>query len=171
MNKLIQKLVVLVFCVASTSVVDARAQRCKDSKAATTPTSDFIINDNGTAVHKKTGLMWKRCIEGTKGSGCKGEPKKMFWYDMVKEYKSPRFAGMSGWRIPTVDEIKSIIEKKCKGPALNIEVFPDKSTFANWTSTEIEGGGGKAWQMYVTSGVAIKANKAVRSALRLVRTP
>jgi hypothetical protein len=171
MNNLIHRIVLLVLCVVATGVVEARAQRCKDSKKATTPTSDFVINDNGTAVHKKTGLMWKRCIEGTKGKSCSGKPKKLFWDDMTKEYKSNSFAGMRGWRVPSVDELKSIVEKKCKGPALNLEVFPDASTLPNWTSSEIEGGGGKAWQMYITSGVAIKANKAVGSALRLVRTP
>lgn len=171
MNSLIHQIVVLLLCALVAGTAEARAQRCKDSKVATTPTSDFIINDNGTAVHKKTGLMWKRCIEGTKGSSCSGEPKKLFWEDMEKQYKSVSFAGLRGWRVPSVDEMKSIIEKKCKGPALNLDVFPDASTFPNWTSSEIEGSGGKAWQMYVTSGVAIKANKAVGSALRLVRTP
>lgn len=172
MNKLMHHLVLLVLCTVVTGVVEARTQRCKDSKQATTPTSDFVLNDNGTALHKKTGLMWKRCIEGTRGASCtSGKPKKLFWEDMTKEYKNSSFAGLRGWRIPTVDEMKSIIEKKCKGPALNLEVFPDGSALPNWTSSEIEASGGKAWQMYVSSGVAIKANKAVGSALRLVRTP
>ena len=170
MNSRVQSIVVLVLSIAISSVVEARGQRCKDSKTATTPTSDFVINSNGTAVHKKTGLMWKRCIEGLSGADCQGKPKKLFWQDMVEEYKSPRFAGMRGWRVPTVDELKSIIEKKCKGPALNLEIFPDASKLPNWTSSEVEGGD-KVWQMYITSGVAIKASKAAASALRLVRTP
>ena len=172
MNSKIQSVVVLILSIAITNVVEARGQRqrCNDSKVATTPTSDFVINSNGTAVHKKTGLMWKRCIEGLGGSRCQGEPKKIFWDDMVREYKAPRFAGMSDWRVPTVDELKSIIEKKCRGPALNLEVFPDGSKLSNWTSSEVEGRN-KVWQMYITSGVAIKATKAVASALRLVRTP
>lgn len=172
MSNIIHRFMLLVLCMVATGVVDARAQRCKASKQATTPTTDFVINDNGTVLHKKTGLMWKRCIEGTRGSGCSsGKPKKLFWEDMAKEYKRSSFAGKRDWRIPSVEEMKSIIEKKCKGPALNLEIFPDGSALPNWTSSEIAGGGGKAWQMYMTSGVAIKANKAVGSALRLVRTP
>ncbi|MDP2902124.1 MAG: hypothetical protein Q8N96_03325 [Methylovulum sp.] len=33
----------------------------------TTPTSEFIINNDGTVTHKTTGLTWMRCAMGQTG--------------------------------------------------------------------------------------------------------
>ena len=36
--------------------------------APSTPTEDFTENGDGTVTHYKTGLIWKRCVEGRYGS-------------------------------------------------------------------------------------------------------
>lgn len=163
----------MVVAVGFAGAVDARSQRCKEHKPATTPSSDFVVHKNGTVTHKKTGLIWKRCVEGmiAKGDDCVGEVKKYFWDDMDAKLKRASFAGRRDWRPPTIDELKSIVEKRCKGPAANIEVFPNTpNALPMWSGSIVAGRDDKAWQMYIASGVAIKANKGIGSAVRLVRS-
>ncbi len=169
-----QKLaVLLVVCLLPWSMAEARGQRCKEHKPETTPGSDFVIHKDGTATHKKTGLMWKRCVEGMqiKAGRCRGDLQKVFWSDVFKQYQGVKFAAYSDWRAPTIDELKTIVEKRCKSPALNLSIFPDAPNLQAWSASGVEGQDGKAWQMYTASGVALKANKAASASLRLVRKP
>ena len=170
MNKTIQMAWVMLLTLLLVGVADARGQRCKKSKQETTPTSDFTVNKNGTVLHKKTGLMWKRCTEGFKGSECEtGEASRLFWSDLNDIAKKSSFATYRDWRVPTIDELKSIVEKRCKGPSINLKVFSNTPNISNWSGTEIDEA--RAWQMYTTSGVAIKGRQQAKAALRLVRTP
>jgi hypothetical protein len=113
-----------------------------------TPTSDFIDHSDGTVTHKKTGLTWKRCLEGQTwtGSACSGSPT----YYAVDEIRY-KFLGNeggpslpvfppqtgTGWRVPNPQELFSIIEYARSSPALNQAIFPDetgKSLFVRFWS-------------------------------------
>jgi hypothetical protein len=69
----------------------------------------YIAYDNGTALDKKTGLLWMRCLVGQtwSGSTCSGEGKEFNWEDAKKQ--SDRFAGYSDWRIPTIEELRTLV--------------------------------------------------------------
>lgn len=159
----------LIVGLSLVTVADARSQRCKADKAATTPTIEFVDNGDGTVSHLETGLMWKRCAEGQTGAQCEGKATPYYWDDAAKRFSRHAFAGKSDWRMPTIDELKGIVEKRCKGPSFNLEIFPNAPTSVLWSSSEIPGRDDKAWQMYSPSGVAIKGNKAVEGRIRLVR--
>lgn len=46
-------------------VVGSTNQVCKhDNIVATAPRESFILNGDGTVTDKRTGLQWKRCLEG-----------------------------------------------------------------------------------------------------------
>lgn len=42
-----------------------------------------------------------------------------------------------GWRLPTLAELQGIVERRCRNPAVNAQVFPDV--------TELYEGGAKYW--------------------------
>lgn len=66
----------------------AQTQICKTANIrATTPTNQFINHNNGTVTDKKTGLMWKKCIEGqvwdNARKDCKGELGGYNWQEAL----------------------------------------------------------------------------------------
>jgi len=69
----------------------------------------YIAYDNGTALDTETGLMWMRCLVGQTwtGSTCSGEGKRFNWEEAKKQ--SANFAGHSDWRIPTIQELQTLL--------------------------------------------------------------
>ncbi|MDO8943993.1 MAG: hypothetical protein Q7U75_12470, partial [Desulfobacterales bacterium] len=58
------------------------AQICKpENIPASTPSADFILHRDGTATHKRTGLIWMRCALGTQwdGNTCTGVAAEYEW--------------------------------------------------------------------------------------------
>jgi hypothetical protein len=113
------------------------AENCKDH----IPPGDkgkFITDPNGLAKDIETGTTWYRCAAGKRFSNyrCKGEGLHLSW-DEAKEYAT-EFSEKSGikWRLPTNDEMKSIIESSCNGPAVNDNVFPSTESNNHWTSSD-----------------------------------
>lgn len=108
----------LVFILLTPSL---HAQPCADAKSAL---ERFTIHDNATVTDKKTGLMWKRCLEDQAGSSCKGGfAREHSWSDALQHAKNHSFAGYNDWRLPNIKELISIIEENCSTPAINLNIF------------------------------------------------
>lgn len=164
---LVTGLLVTALCMSATPAV---AQRCKEYKPATAPTSSFKIDLKRNVV-SKGGLMWKRCAEGqaiSKG-GCEGKADQIYFDDAMNNKKYKRFAGYSNWRLPTIDEVKGILEKRCKKPSFNLTVFPGAPNFKIWSQSRVENSDDKIWIMFSSTGVAIKHRIEQAAMLRLVR--
>lgn len=122
----------------------AQNDHCQDgtgSSEATTPSRDFIDLGGGVVEHEPTGLQWSRCALGqTFQSGrCQGPADVFFWNeakDAVEQLnRSGRLGGHNDWRLPTVEELATLIEKCRETPAINTEIFPDTPWSGFWTST------------------------------------
>ncbi len=119
----------------------ARQVRGKPALAATqafTPTEDFVDNDNGTVTHKSTGLIWKRCVEGQvwEDHTCTGNP---YFFELgdAQEVEASKaaavetdFAGFTDWRVPSTNELVTLIEFKSYNPAINTTIFPHSPSLA-----------------------------------------
>jgi len=79
--------------------------------------NDFVDNGDGTITDRATGLMWQ-----------KGGSSSAFLYWKVKKYVSglneERFSGYDDWRMPTLEELCSLLE-----PAVNERVQHISSLF------------------------------------------
>ena len=113
------------------------AQTCNDAINPTTPDERFIDNGDGTVSDKHTGLIWMRCSLGQtwNGTTCTGDAVEYTWQQGLQEAEIYNFAGSSAWRLPNVNELKSLVDEVCYDPAINIVVFPATSASYFWTSS------------------------------------
>lgn len=131
------------------------AQTCKpESIQASTPTSRFTDNHNGTVTDTKTGLQWKRCSEGQMWNGatngCDGSATVFTWKAALEQAQTANVTGGGlgiggSWRVPNIKELRSIIEVQCGGPAINLAVFPNTDTSAAVWSSSLQGFQAGAW--------------------------
>jgi hypothetical protein len=129
-----------LFLCLSVSVASSWADTCTNVKEfvpATTPSSEFELTPEGTAIHLETGLEWMRCSMGQRWNGttCLGEPTVYSWRLAVKSGDELTFANHSDWRLPEQAELESIIERRCFSPAINEAVFPNTTSNWYWSST------------------------------------
>ena len=66
--------------------------------------NDFVDNSDGTVTDRTTALMWQK-----DGSSSGIKRRRALAY--VKKLNKDQFAGYSDWRLPTVDELASLLRK------------------------------------------------------------
>ena len=136
-----------------------------------TPINRFTENGDGTVTDTVTKLTWKRCSEGLSGDSCeKGEALIFTWQEALKAAAESRFAGKSGWRLPDIKELNSIIERQCTMPAINEIVFPATPTMSFWSGTPYVGNPAYAWNVYFPYGISDGNSKSYKFFVRLVRS-
>jgi hypothetical protein len=138
---------------------------CDKTQPTRTPSSRYVINGN-QVYDRKTELTWQRCSVGqqARGAACAGAVKQITW-DEAKA------AEKTGWRLPTKDELATLISPTCKDPAMNAEAFPnlDKDKLWYWTSTV--NGDFLAWLVNFADGSSTSFDRTDIGAVRLVRAP
>ena len=89
------------------------------------PDSAYIDNGNGTVTDIETKLMWQQGRDGT-----------MSWYDATSYYcPGLSLAGYNDWRLPTLDELKTLVDKSWGfNPTINRTFFPG-TVSSYWSST------------------------------------
>jgi len=129
--------------------------------------NEYVANGNGTVSDCATGLMWQ--ISGAK--------KKLTYADAhnyVKQQNQTLFAGFNKWRLPTLDELASLIEvndndsyTNTQPNGLYINTIFNKKYDLCWSSDKTLDG--KAWYLNYYSG-GIECTEDYRdNYVRLVR--
>lgn len=130
----------------------------------------YIDNRDGTVTDWITGLMWMRCALGQTwdGSASVGKAQKYTW----EEAKSLHmvFAGSSDWRLPDIEELKSIVVASKKAPAIDSTIFPNTPSLGFWSGSPSADNTRSAWSVRFTSGYAIGDHRSVANCVRLVRS-
>ncbi|MCC6208873.1 MAG: DUF1566 domain-containing protein [Gammaproteobacteria bacterium] len=149
-------------------------QQCRSNIAVSTPTESFDLHEDGTVIHKDTGLMWMRCALGQSwdGKGCQGKPLEFTWAEAageVERINRQGYAGFSDWRSPVIPELASIVERHCFFPRVNQAVFPDTPNMLFWSGMERRGIPEEAYALDFGGGEAEPHAKSARGAVRLVR--
>ena len=91
----------LIFCLFLVTMysADIYAQTCKPASIpASTPDSQLVDNGNGTIEDIKTGLIWKKCVEGVTGNVCdSGYPSTFNWQQALEQPGIVNSSGFAGY--------------------------------------------------------------------------
>ena len=166
----------LALCVSSFASFPIQAQTCQtDSIPATTPSSRFTVHGDGTVTDHRTRLMWKQCSEGRSGADCsEGSVGYYSWPAALEQARTVNedggFAGHADWRLPNVKELRSIVERQCYDPAINLSVFPNASSDWHWSGSPNATNSDNAWFVSFNNGNSNFGNlRNDNNAVRLVR--
>ncbi|WP_293726296.1 DUF1566 domain-containing protein, partial [Thiolapillus sp.] len=150
------------------------ACRSESEIPSTTPTADFTDHGDGTVTHQSTGLMWMKCPLGQSGVDCAtGISHTYTWEGALQAADATTYAGYSDWRLPNKNELSSILERRCSGPAINATVFPGiphSYSFHFWSSSPYAHGSGNAWLVDFGDGGNYRAYRYDSRHVRLVRS-
>jgi len=160
-------LCLLTAALLATSSTLALAQTCNPNIPLTKPDSRYTYNAAGDEVTDTvTGLIWKRCAEGMIYSGgtCAGTAATFTW-----EGALAHAATQSGWRMPNLKELKSLVETACFEMALNQIVFPNTPRHA-WSGTQYaQRSSNEVLVFNFYAGYFFKVFKGSNGSVRLVR--
>ena len=134
----------------------------------------YADQQDGTVVDTKTALHWMQFALGQAWNGKTNiaEAKRYTWQEALNAAdafnQTGGFAGYQDWRVPTIDELKTIVEKG-KKPAINHSMFPATPLSLFWSSTTAPSLNQSAWAVYFYGGSAYWYGKTSYYFVRLVR--
>jgi hypothetical protein len=172
MNRIFKSTVETLQCNVSTALMLLMLCCFQPAFATpTTPTSDFIDNNDGTVTHKLTGLVWMRCSMGQTWdkatANCTGTAATYTW-DAAMALKSD-FAGKGDWRLPNIAELNTIVERENITINTNTTVFPNTPTSYTWSSSPVVYSSNNAWFVNFNYGNDSYDSKNESYFVRLVR--
>jgi hypothetical protein len=161
--KLRTSLVGAVTAIAMLCTPPAEAA-CDASQTNQTPISRYVIN-GGIVYDKKSDLTWQRCSVGQRwvdGVGCEGVIRNMAWTEAMEQAEGD-------WRVPTTDELLTLVSPSCKKPAVNEEAFPNMDLSKLWYWTGTPEGSSYAWFVVFDDASSSSSFRTYEMAVRLVK--
>ena len=135
--------------------------------------ADYVDNGDGTVTDTRTGLMWKQCLEGQSGADCKGTEGRFNWDDAMKIPQTLNqrggFAGYHDWRVPTKDELESLVMHERTNPAICTEAFPNTPASIVWSGSPFADVADLAWYVSFGYGCSDFNFSSLSNGVRLVR--
>ncbi|MDO5675340.1 MAG: DUF1566 domain-containing protein [bacterium] len=125
------------------------------------PSPRFVVQDEDIVLDQLTGLLWLRNADFF--------DFPMQWQEAearIQEMRAEEAFGRSDWRMPTRQELRSLVDHGASRPAL-----PEGHPFTNiflgwyWTSTDAAIAPGYAWRLQIEGGRMFFGNKAEESFL------
>jgi hypothetical protein len=99
----------------------------------------------GTVYDMKTKLTWQRAVPAS----------SMYSWADAKTYCQTLGATLdgTGWRLPTIKEIQTIVDESRSFPSIDPTAFPDTPATNFWSSSVSAGSSAGAWFINFGSGV------------------
>ena len=136
--------------------------------------AQLLDNGNGTVTDNNTRLMWQKCSAGQNSDRtCSGTASENNWLQATENVCTAlRTGGHSDWRLPSKDELVTIVDQSAPqpGPTIKTSYFPNTIKAGYWSSTADASKPGGAWLVDFVKGYVIPAvNKKNHWYVRCVR--
>jgi hypothetical protein len=127
-----------------TSTRSVRLVRGTPTLSACDDRSRYNDFGDGTVEDLKTGLMWMKCPVGASGASCNSTPPYSSGTDndivaqlnFVNGGTDGSGSGYSNWRIPTVKELASLVDRcVASSPAISSGIFPNNQSISYISAT------------------------------------
>ncbi len=118
--------------------------------------------NTATWIDPKTGLEWQQACPG-----------RMTWFKAKAYSASLVLAGKHDWRLPTLAELESLLDRtrsRADGRPLVREDVPFSDTLSYWSSTTFENRTRTAWIVVFDGGYVLSYPKKNSYAVRCVRS-
>lgn len=133
------------------------------------PTGERFIVSGSEVTDHKTGLTWSRCSLGQEWSGntCTGIAS-IFTHEEAMQFA----ASKTGWRIPNIKELSSLVDTGCESPAIDSTAFPGTPVWWYWASSPAVWSADYSWGVDFKDGYIsfVSRSRSAGSRVRLVRT-
>ena len=164
---------VLLLPALALAELDNASSDCVEGAPETTPSAAFAVVEEGVVRHERTGLEWQRCPLGMEWNestascdDASGVDNEYNWQDALQAADAE-----SGWRLPNINELRSIVELCREEPTINTEAFPGTPNERFWSASPTASDSDNAWMLRFAD-LTPKEGSALKSAslwVRLVR--
>lgn len=104
--------------------------------------AEFLRDDNKSVVlDTQTKLMWQDDAIGT----------TVTWEAALQRCEALTLASYSDWRLPSINELRSIIDRSKKGPAI-VDGFTNSRSYHYWSSSSVKDYEYNAWRVDFDDG-------------------
>jgi len=123
--------------------------------------SPFIDGGDGTVEDLRSGHVWQQTVPYSYAPYCTGRYYPILspdgdacsWQDAQRYCSELALAG-GGWRLPSKEELQSIVDDERDEPAIDLTAFPDAQPDVFWSSSSVDGSPELAWYVFFSHGSA-----------------
>ena len=169
MKKSLARIAAISLLVAALGVQAQQYCRSDDSLSP----DRFQFNEDGLVTDTVTGLQWQRCIVGLQYNDvvgrCVGMPRRYSFNEAESFAELESERSEFAWRVPSRDELASLVISDCRHPALDTSAFPNTPISSFWSNSVSPNVSEFAWAVYFGDGESSYMLTSDRLYLRLVR--
>ena len=103
--------------------------------------NSFAVKNDETVLDLETHLTWQVETQGP-----------MTWKEALLYCQNLSLSGFNDWRLPSVNELSSIVDLSRYSPAINDSIFTHTQSDYYWTSTTTDFSGYGAWSVHFSDG-------------------
>ncbi|MCR4320424.1 MAG: DUF1566 domain-containing protein, partial [Candidatus Brocadiaceae bacterium] len=119
-----------------------------------------LVLDNAAVLDKETGLVWEKSPDTTTRT----------WTSAIAYAYAKNVGNRKGWRLPTVEELASLVDPTQNNPALpSGHPFTNVQSLQYWSASTFAGNTSNAWYVHFLNGDALNFNKLVGNYVWCVR--
>jgi hypothetical protein len=121
----------------------------------------------GMITESETGFRWQKCVWGQNAQSCSGTATAST-YTNAQNYCSSLHLGARVWRVPTLQELNTLVDLGTSSPSLKTDFFPATPNSGFWTSTAYSRDATQNWIISFDTGSHTTSSKTSNNFVRCI---